>query len=179
MRSFDADWANFEWDQDEHMEELWEKGEAGGDFDSTPRIIEPEHFECMFMILGCIFSVHLIVLLWDILSNPSFGFVKLMLAGMFACLLITSVNLFFFSTSLLTPITYDTPERRYQYKILQYKIATPARTISTGDFEYNMEMLVNNKLVAFAILGFGAVTSFIFIFLAMIRSLGKSFLLDH
>lgn len=153
------------------MEELWSKGEAGVDFDNLSRILEPDHFQCMFLIMGCIFSVQLIVLLWDILSNPSFGFVKLMLAGMFACLLFTFVNLFFFSTSLLTPITYDTPERRYQY---QYKIATPARTISTGDFEYNIEMLVNNKLVAFAILGFGAVTSFIFIFLAMIRSLGIS-----
>ena len=35
IRSFDADWANFEWDQDDHMEELWEKGEAGVDFDSS------------------------------------------------------------------------------------------------------------------------------------------------
>ena len=82
------------------MEELWEKGEGGVDFDSTPRIIEPEHFQCMFMILGCIFSVQLIVLLWDILTNPSFGFIKLMLAGVFACLLITFVNLYFFSTAL-------------------------------------------------------------------------------
>ena len=158
------------------MEELWSKGEAGVDFDNLSRILEPDHFQCMFLIMGCIFSVQLIVLLWDILSNPSFGFVKLMLAGMFACLLFTFVNLFFFSTFLLTPIIYDTPERRittitsHNYN----KIATPARTISTGDFEYNIEMLVNNKLVAFAILGFGAVTSFIFIFLAMIRSLGIS-----
>ena len=159
------------------MEELWSKGEAGVDFDNLSRILEPDHFQCMFLIMGCIFSVQLIVLLWDILSNPSFGFVKLMLAGMFACLLFTFVNLFFFSTSLLTPITYDTPERRYQYQIVHYKIATPARTISTGDFEYNIEMLVKNKTVALAILGFGAVTSFIFIFLAMIRSLGKTHLL--
>ena len=158
MRSFDADWANFEWDQDDHMEELWEKGEGGGDFDSTPRIIEPEHFQCMFMILGCIFSVQLIVLLWDILTNPSFGFIKLMLAGVFACLLITFVNLYFFSTALLTPITFDNGKG----------------DIFMGDYEYDMEKLKNNKTVALAILGFGAVASFIFIFVAMMRSLGKT-----
>ena len=35
------------------------------------------------------------------------------------------------------------------------------------------EILVNNRMVAFAILAYGAVTSLIFIFVAMIRSLGK------
>ena len=140
------------------MEELWERGEAGVDFDCSPRIIEPEHFECMFMIMGCIFSVHLIVLLWDILTNPSFGFLKLMLAGVFACLLITFVNLYFFSTALLTPITFDNGKGE----------------IFMGDYEYDMEKLKNNKTVALAILGFGAVASFIFIFVAMMRSLGKT-----
>ena len=140
------------------MEELWEKGEGGVDFDSTPRIIEPEHFQCMFMILGCIFSVQLIVLLWDILTNPSFGFIKLMFAGVFACLLITFVNLYLFSTALLTPITFDNGKG----------------DIFMGDYEINMEKLKNNKTVALAILGFGAVASFIFIFVAMMRSLGKN-----
>ena len=140
------------------MEELWEKGEAGVDFDSTPRIIEPEHFQCMFMIVGCIFSVQLIVLLWDILTNPSFGFFKLMLAGLFACLLFTSVNLYLFSTALLTPITVDYGKG----------------DIFKGDYEINEEKLVNNKTVAFVILGYGAVTSFIFIFGVMMRSLGKT-----
>ena len=138
------------------MEELWEKGEAGVDFDSTPRIIEPEHFQCMFMIVGCIFSVQLIVLLWDILTNPSFGFLKLMLAGLFACLLFTFVNLYFFSTVLWTPIFVD-------YGKVD---------IFREDYEMNEEKMVNNKMVAFAILGYGAVTSFIFIFVAMMRSLG-------
>ena len=143
------------------MEELWEKGEGGVDFDSTPRIIEPDHFQCMFMILGCIFSVQLIVLLWDILTNPSFGFIKLMLAGVFACLLITFVNLYLFSTALLTPITFDNGKG----------------DIFMGDYEINMEKLKNNKTVALAILGFGAVASFIFIFVAMMRSLGINNLL--
>ena len=34
IRSFDTDWENFEWDADDHMEELWRKGEAGFDLDS-------------------------------------------------------------------------------------------------------------------------------------------------
>ena len=28
IRSFDGDWANLEWDQDDHFEELWGKGEG-------------------------------------------------------------------------------------------------------------------------------------------------------
>ena len=139
------------------MEELWERGEAGVDFECTPRIIEPEHFECMFMIMGCIFSVHLIVLLWDILTNPSFGFFKIILTGLFACLLITFVNLYFFSTVLLRPIFRETEER----------------TISTGDYEYDIEKLGNNKMVAFAIIGYGAFLSIIFIFFAMVRAIGN------
>ena len=157
------------------MEELWSKGEAGGDYDSTPRIIEPEHFQCMFLIMGCIFSVQLIGLLYDILSNPRFGFFKLMFSGLFACLLITVVNLYLFSTSLWTPITCDTLERTYfDSTFLRYLIGTPARTIFTEEYEYNMEVLVNNQTVAIAIIGYGGVASFIFIFFAMIRSLGKA-----
>ena len=140
------------------MEELWEKGEAAVDFDDFSRIIEPDHFQCLFLIMGVVFSVQLIVLLWDILTNPSFGFLKLMLAGLFACLLITFVNLFFFSTALLTPVTFDHGKG----------------DIFTGDYEINEEKLVNNKTVALAILGYGAVTSFIFIFIATMRSLGKT-----
>ena len=154
------------------MEELWSKGEAGVDFDSTPRIIEPDHFQCMFMIMGCIFSVKLIFLLWDILTNPSFGFFKLMFAGIFACLLITFNNLYLFSTTFLwTPITRETEERKDKLG----RLASPAKSIFTGDYEMNEEILANNKTVAFAILGYGAVTSFIFIFVAMIRSLGTHF----
>ena len=152
------------------MEELWLKGEAGGDFDSTPRIIEPDHFQCLFLIMGCIFSIKLIVLLLDILTNPSFGFLKLMVAGLFACLLFTFVNLYLFSTALWTPITRETEERTDKWG----EIASPAKTITTGEYDINMEILVNNKTVAFAILGYGAVTSFIFIFVAMIKNLGKN-----
>ena len=46
-----------------------------------------------------------------------------------------------------------------------------------GYYEFDMEMLVKHKTVADGILGYGAVTSFIFIFVAMIRSLGKTHLL--
>ena len=195
MRSFDTDWANFEWDQDDHMEELWEKGEAGADFDSSPRIIEPDHFQCLFLILGVIHSVGLVVLLWDILTapptnhlldsvdpqsrvdqyDPDNQFYSLMLAGLSASLLITFVNLYLFSTALWTPITYDTPERIYidSYWGIE-KIATSSKSIFNGDYEMNEKLIVNNKTVAFAILGYGAVTSFIFIFVAMMRSLGKN-----
>ena len=134
----------------------------------------------MFLIMGFIFSLWLIAILVDILTNADFGFFKIMLSGLLACVLVTSVNLFFFSTSLLTHITYDTlPRFKTDSFGLQYEIATPVRTISTGKYEYNMEMLVNNKTVALAILGFGAVTSFIFIFVAMMRSLGNSFPSDN
>ena len=152
------------------MEELWEKGEAGGDFDNLSRIIEPDHFQCMFLIMGCLLSVQLLVLLLDILSNPTYGFLKLMLAGLFSCLLFTLVNIFFFSTSLWTPRTRETEERKDNWG----EIASPAKTITTGEYDINMEILVNNKTVAFAILGYGAVTSFIFIFVAMIKNLGKN-----
>ena len=174
------------------MEELWSKGEAGVDFDSSPRIIEPDHFQCMFMIMGCIFSVHLIALLWDILtapptnhlldsvdpqspvdqSDPGNQFYRLMLAGLSACLLITLNNLYLFSTTFLwTPITRETEERKDKLG----RLASPAKSIFTGDYEMNEEILANNKTVAFAILGYGAVTSFIFIFIAMMRSLGKTY----
>ena len=156
------------------MEELWSKGEAGGDFDSTPRIIEPDHFQCLFLIMGCIFSIKLIVLLLDILTNPSFGFLKLMVAGLFACLLFTFVNLYLFSTALWTPITRETEERKDKWG----EIASPAKSIFNGDYEINEKKLVNNKTVAFAILGYGAVTSFIFIFIAMVRSLGKTYFIN-
>ena len=170
------------------MEELWEKGEAGGDFDNSSRIIEPDHFQCMFLIMGCIFSVQLLVLLWDILtapptyhlldyedpqsrldqSDPHYQFYRLMLAGLSACLLITLNNLYLFSTTFLwTPITRETEERKDKWG----RIASPAKSILTGDYEMNVEKLINNKTVALAIVGYGAVTSFIFIFIAMMRSL--------
>ena len=153
---------------------MWEKGEAGLEWDATPRVLEPDHFVCIFMITGFLLSIWLIILLVDILTNEQFGFFKIMLAGLFGCVLVTSVNIFFFSTSLLTHITYDTPERTYTDSFGFRRIGTPARTISTMDYEYSMEKLANNKTVALVILGYGAVTSFIFIFLAMMRSLGKN-----
>ena len=123
------------------------------------------------MIMGVLYSLGLIVLLWDILANPKFNFFYIMIFGLSACLLITFVNLFFFSTALWTPITRETQERKDNLG----NIARPAETISTGDYEINMEMLVANKTVALAILWYGAVVSFIFIFVAMMRTLGKTF----
>ena len=139
---------------------MYWRGEVEPDsFVHSPSIIQPEHFQCLFLIMGFIISLGLIVLLWDILTNPSFGFFKIMLAGLFASLLITFANLFFFSIALLRPITRENDR---------------GKEISTGEYEIDMKILVNNKTVAFAILGYGAVTSFIFIFVAMMRSLGKT-----
>ena len=144
---------------------MYWRGEVEPDsFVHSPSIIQPEHFQCLFLIMGFIMSLGLIVLLWDILTNPSFGFFKLMLAGLFACLLITFANLFFFSTALLRPITREAEVEGFGR----------GQDISTGDYEIDMKILLNNKTVAVAILGYGAVTSFIFIFLAMMRSLGKT-----
>ena len=150
------------------MEKLWSKGEAGLDLDSfsqSPLILEPDHFQGLFLIMGVLHSLGLIVLLWDILTNPSFGFYGLMLAGLFACLLITFANLFFFSTALWRPITREA--------IINMGI-NDGKDISTGDYEIDMEILVKHRTVAVGILGYGAVTSFIFIFVAMMRSLGKT-----
>ena len=160
------------------MEELWSKGEAGEDYDSTPRIIEPDHFQCMFLIMGCIFSVHLVALLWDILtapptkhlldsgdpqspvdqSDPGNQFYSLMLAGLSACLLITLNNLLYFYFALWTPKSFDFGKG----------------DIFAGEYEINEEKILKNKTVAFAILAYGAGTSVIFIFVAMIRNLGKT-----
>ena len=136
-------------------------------FSHSARIVEPDHFQCLFLIMGFIMSLGLIVLLWDILTNPYYKFYSLMLAGLSACLLITFANFFFFSTALLTPITRDSQ--------VVSRLYTRKFDILTGEYEINIKILVNNKSVAFAILGYGAVTSLIFIFVAMIRSLGKSF----
>ena len=136
---------------------MWWKGEAGFDFRFN-RVLEPDHFESLFLITGSLFSFALIALLVDILTNASFGFFKMMLSGIMGCLLITFNNLFYFWTSLLKPITADYGQG----------------DLFMGEYEIDMEMLVKNKTVAVAILGYGAVTSFIFIFVAMMRSLGKT-----
>ena len=177
LRSFN--WENSGWDADDHMEELWRKGEAGLDLDSFSQsqlILEPDHFQSLFLIMGSMISLGLIALLWDILVNPNFGFYSLMVFGLSACLLITGGNLFFFSTALWKPITRETEERLFSRGTPKAGlVATPARTITTGYYEYDWEMLANNKIVVLAILGYGAVTSLIFIFLVMMRSLGNSF----
>ena len=123
------------------------------------RVLEPDHFVSLFLIMGFIFSLWLIAILVDILTNASFGFFKLMPAGILACLLITSNNFFLFSTSLWKPVTVDYGQG----------------DLFMGYYEFDMEMLVKHKTVADGILGYGAVTSFIFIFVAMMRSLGNSF----
>ena len=165
IRTFEK-WAG-SFSEDDYNEELYWRGEVNPDsFIDSPSVIQPEHFQCLFLIMGFIMSLGLIVLLWDILTNPSFEFYGLMLAGLSACLLITFANLFFFSTALLRPITRESDNGRWD--------------VPTGEYDIDMTILENNKTVAFAILGYGAVTSFIYIFVAMIRSLGNFLLIfDH
>ena len=137
---------------------MWEKGEAGTDFDSTSRVIEPDHFVCAFLITGFVQSLALIGLLLDILTNSRKGFFKLMLGGLLACGLVTTVNLYFFDTSIWKPITVDYGKGE----------------LFMGEYAYDMEAFLRNMTYCLAILGYGAVTSFIFIFVAMMRSLGKT-----
>ena len=179
VRSFGEDWQNFEWDADDHFEDLWRKGEAGVDLDSfshSPLVLEPDHFQCLFLIMGFKMSLGLIVLLWDILADPKKKFYSLlihesiMISGLSACFLITVVNFFFFSTALWKPITRETNNRadRKGY------VASSKKIISTGDYDFDMEKLGNNKTVGFAIIGYGALLSIIFIFVAMVRAIGNS-----
>ena len=171
VRSFEESWENFEWNQDDHFEDLWERGEAESDsFSQSSLILEPGHYQSLFLIMGFMYSLGLIVLLWDIIENPNLEFLTVMQSGLSACLLITFVNLFFFSTALWMPITRDTMERKDKWG----NIAKSAKTISTNKYQFDQEILGNNKTVAFAIFWYGAVLSFVFVFVAMIRSLGRS-----
>ena len=153
------EWQNDEWDQDAHFEELWYRGEAGMDWDATCRVIEPDHFQGLFLIMGCFVTLWLLVLLWDMLNNPNFGFFKLMIPGLFACSVFTAANSYFFSTTLWKPVFKDFGKG----------------DIFMEDYEINVEKFVKHRTVALAILGYGAVTSVIFIFIGLMRSIGK----DH
>ena len=141
--------------------------------DEMEFLVQPEHFQSVLGFIGILLSIGLTVALRDMLLNPNFGIYRLLIFGLTFCLLITMVNLASASTVLLRPVTRDTPETMSK-RVNAIKI--PARTIRTGDYEYNWEMLVDNQIVAAAILGFGFVFSVIFIFLAMMRSLGNSFI---
>ena len=85
----------------------------------------------------------LVIALWELLVNESFKFIWLLGAGLFACFHVTCCNLFFFSTVLVN-----------------------------FDYEINWKLLESNKQVPMFILGFGVATSFVFIFIAMIKILG-------
>ena len=148
------------------MEDLHWKDEMDPDF-GVCNLVRPEHFQGIFAFMGILYSVGLIAILWDLLVNPSYKFCSLMIAGLVSCLLVTITNLILFSSVLVTPITYEsynpnTVIGRYQYA-----------EITTGEFELNFDKYKYNEIVALTIVGYGAVTSFIFIFIAMIRSLGK------
>ena len=67
-----------------------------------------------------------------------------MAAGLFGCFYVTRCNLFFFSTVLVN-----------------------------FEFEINRSLLESNKEVPMVILGFGLGTSVLFLFIAMIKTLGN------
>ena len=146
--------------------------------DEMEFLVKPEHFQSTLGFIGILYSIGLVVALCDIFLNPNFGLYRLMIVGLTFCFLITIVNLAMASTVLWRPVTQYTPEIKIIKGYLKGNIKIPARTIQTGEYEYDWEMLVDNQRVAAAIIGFGAVLSIIFIFLTMMRSLGNnSFLL--
>ena len=138
--------------------------------DEMEFLVLPEHFQSVLGFIGILLSIGLTVALCDMLLNPNFGIYRLLIVGLTFCLLITMVNLASASTVLLRAVTRDTPQKTNKW---DDAIKIPARTIRTGDYDYDWEMLVDNQIVAAAIIGFGAVLSVIFIFLTMMRSLGK------
>ena len=129
--------------------------------DELEFLVLPEHFQSVLGFIGILLSIGLVVALCDIFLNPNFGVYRLMIVGLTFCFLITIVNLAMASTVLWRAVTRETPNEK---------------TIRTGEYEYDWEMLVDNQRVAAAIIGFGAVLSVIFIFLTMMRSLGRSIL---
>ena len=142
--------------------------------DEMEFLVQPEHFQSVLGFIGILYSIGLIVAFCDIFLNPNFGLYRLMIVGLTFCFLITIVNLVMASTVLWRPVTWDTSEMKTKFG----QIKIPAKTIQTGEYEYDWEMLVDNQRVAAAIIGFGAVLSVIFIFLTMMRSIGESFLVN-
>ena len=148
------------------MEDLWWKDEMDPEF-GVCNLVRPEHFQGIFAFMGILYSVGLIAILWDLLINPSYKFCSLMIAGLVSCLLVTITNLILFSSVLVTPITYES------YNPNKIRGRYPSVDITTEKYKLTFDKYKNNEIVALAIVGYGAVTSFIFIFVAMIRSLGN------
>ena len=71
-----------------------------------------------------------------------------MAAGLFACFYVTCCNLFFFSTALVS-----------------------------FDYEINRSLLERNKDVPMVIIGFGTVISVVFLFIAMIKTIGNGIII--
>ena len=148
------------------MEDLYWKDEMDPEF-GVCNLVRPEHFQGIFAFMGILYSVGLIAILWDLLINPSYKFCSLMIAGLVSCLLVTITNLILFSLVLVTPISYES----YNSNKIRGRYAYA--DIFNGEFELTFDKYKNNEIISLAIVGYGAVTSFIFIFVAMIRSLGN------
>ena len=104
------------------------------------------HFQLQFLILGAFCSFALIVYLGELLASPDHFYIKkykLCFCGLSGCLYVTCINL-----GVLTA------------------------TLIRSDLEINWAMAEIRKETAYVILGYGAVTSYLFIIGCLIKYLG-------
>ena len=119
-----------------------------------------EDFHLQFLILGAFCSIGLLVNLWELLISPDNFYIKkykLVLCGLTGCLYVTCVNLSVFTILVVK-------------KVGELDLETELAIGYTIDWE----MAESRKEIAFAILGFGAVTSYLFIVGCLVKYLGFS-----
>ena len=117
-----------------------------------------EDFHLPFLILGAFCSIGLLVNLWELLISPDNFYIKkykLVLCGLTGCLYVTCVNLSVFTISVVQNVGEMDLETEWS---LGYAI--------------DWEKAESRKEIAFAILGFGAVTSYLFIVACLVKCLG-------
>ena len=114
--------------------------------DSDLQPLGIEDFQLQFIFLGGFCSIALLINLGELLLSPDNFYMKkykLVLCGLAGCLYVACVNLGVFLILVLT-----------------------------NDLEINWELAEGRKDVAFTILGFGAVTSFLFTIGCLVKYLG-------
>ena len=116
-----------------------------------------------FLLLIAYCSVALLVYLGELLVSPSHFYIreyKLVFCGLLGCLSVTFVNLCLFMALLFRSEGEQ-----------DWVIAWDVFGIKT-EREINWELGVENKAYAYAMLGYGAVTSYIFIVGCLIKYIG-------
>ena len=109
-------------------------------------------FHLPFLILGAFCSIGLLVNLWELLISPDNFYIKkykLVLCGLTGCLYVTCVNL-----SVFTILAVKNDEDG----VMGYTI--------------DWELVDQRKEIVYAILGFGAVTSYLFIVGCLVKCVG-------